>query len=284
MKYQIPKSNPNPTKFEVKPLYGLDPEEARAMKERLKWELSDAEYYLFLFRPKDRKIVQRFIPPPLKLIPKTPLMNIFIQQLTLNGGKGNDSLNYGYYESILGALVTYNGKPGFYAISIQIESDIGAMVGREMFGTAKKIGQFEHEKKGNNFSWKVMRRGITLIEASGQIMDEESDPSNILKLMESPNYHLHQNLGTPEEGYYAYPPRLMKMNTGINKLHKLRACDNVKMVFHESPFDPICLMQPIEIYAVSYMNADTFIDTISPLEDLDQEEMLPYLFAKMDPF
>ncbi len=284
MRYQIPKQNSNPTKFEIKSLYGLDAEEARAMKERMKWELTDAEYFLFLFKPIDRKIVKRFIPPPLELIPKVPLMNIFIQQLTLNGGKGNDSLNYGYYESILGALVSYKGKAGFYAISIQIESDIGAMVGREMFGTAKKVGQFEHERNGDNFSWKVMRRGITLIEASGQIMEEESDPSNIVKLMENPNYHLHQNMGTFEGSPYAYPPRLMKMNTGIKKIHKMRACDNVKMVYHESPFDPICLMQPKEIYAVTYMNADTFIDTISPLEDLDPEEMLPFLFAKLDPF
>ena len=284
MRYQIPKPNPNPTDFEIKPLYGLDMEEARAMKERLHWELSDAEYFIFLFKPRDRKMVERFIPPPLKLIPRVPLINIFVQQLTLNGGKGNESLNHGYLENITGALVSYKGKAGMFAITIQIESDIGAMIGREMFGTPKKIGQFEYEKNGSSFSWKVMRRGITLIEASGEIQDEESDAENMIKIIENPTYHLHQTIGTFSGQHYAYPPRLMQMNVVIKNVHRMHPCNDVKMVFHESPFDPMCFLQPKEICAVSYVNADTYIDTVSTLEELDSEEMLPYLFCKLDPF
>jgi len=284
MRYRIPKPNQNPTNFEIKPLYGLDPEEALAMKSRMRWELSDAEYYIFLFRPRDRQIVSRFVPPPLKLIPRVPLVSIFVQQLTLNGGKGNESLNYGYLENIIGALVTYNGKTGLYAFAIQIESDIGAMLGREMFGTAKKVGRFHYERNGDRFAWKVMRRGITIVEAGGEVMDEEADPSNVVKLIENPTFHLHQTIGGFTGANYAYPPRLMQMNVGIRKIHRLHPCDNVNMVFHESPFDPLCLIHPREICAVSYLNADVVIEAVSSLEELDQEAMLPYLFSKYDPF
>ena len=284
MRYQIPKQNPNPTEFEIKALYGLDPAEALAMNDRMMWHLSDAEYYIFLFRPRDRDMVERFIPPPLKLIPRVPLVSIFVQQLTLNGGKGNESLNYGYLENIIGAMVSYKGTPGLYAIAIQIESDIGAMLGREMFGTAKKVGQFEYKKAGDNFTWKVMRRGITLVEAGGEIKDEAVDPANVVKLIENPTFHLHQVVGSFTGSPYAYPPRLMQMNVGITKIHKLDPCDNVQMVFHESPFDPICLIHPREILAVSYLNADVSIEMVSTLQELDKEEMLPYVFAKFDPF
>jgi len=286
MKQQILKPNPNPTRFPIRPLYGLDPAEANAMSERCKWELDNAEYYVVLFFPQDKEIVKRFIPPPLKLIPRVPLVNIFVQQLTLNGGRDNDSLNYGYLENILAALVSYKDTMGVYPIAIHIGSDIGCIIGREMFGTAKKVGQFEYQRNGDKFFWKVKRRGITLIEFRGEIGDEDANPENILKIMEHPTYHLHQVIGTWACDYYAYPPRLMKMNMKVRKVHKLRACDNVEMVFHESPFDPICLLQPKEILAVSYLNADTKIieDSLETMEKLDSETMLPYLFSKFDPF
>ena len=65
MKYKIPKPNPNPTKFDIKPLYGLDPDYAHDMSTNMKWELDNAEYFVFLFKPQDREILKRFIPPPL---------------------------------------------------------------------------------------------------------------------------------------------------------------------------------------------------------------------------
>ncbi len=286
MKYSIPEPNPNPTDYEIKPIYGLDPQEAMAMRERMCWELTDAEYYIFLFKPRDKNILKKFIPPPLKLMPRVPMINIFVQQLILNGGKGNASLNYGYLENITAALVSYRGKIGMYPIAIWIGSDIGAMLGREMFGTAKKVGQFEYKKNNNDFSWKVKRRGITLIEAGGQIEEEDIDPENTRKIIENPSFHVQQTIGIPDGNHYAYPPRLMQMQIRIDDIRKLHSCTDVKMVFHESPFDPICLLQPKEISAVSYCNADLAIDfdNIKWLEDLDTEQMLPYLFSKFDPF
>ncbi len=286
MKYNIPEPNPNPTKFDIKPLYGLDPDEAHAMSTRVKWELDNAEYFVFVFKPRDKKIVKKFIPPQLSLIPKAPMINMFIQQLTLNQGRDNDSLNYGYLENILAAFVSYNGQMGLYPIAIQIGSDISAMLGREMFGTAKKCGEFDYQRNGNKFFWKVKRRGITIAECNGEISEEEIDPENVYKVVENPTYHLQQTVGSQNDQYYAYPPRLMKMQTGIRKVHKMCACDNVEMVFHESPFDPICLLQPKEILAVTYLNADTKIipESLETLENTSPEEMLPFLFAKLDPF
>lgn len=286
MKYTIPKPNPNPTSHEIQPLYGLDPDLAHDMSERVKWELDNAEYFTFLFRPIDEEIVKKFIPPQLTLSPGMPLINMFVQQRTLNGGRGNDSLNYGYLENILSAFVSYKGKIGVYPIAIQIESDMGAMLGREMFGTAKKVGQFDYQRDGDKFFWKVMRRGITIAEASGEITDTDLDHETVYNLLQNSTYHLQQTIGKLEGEYYAYPPRLMKMELGIRKIHKLKACDNVQMVFHESPFDPICLLQPKEILMVTYLNADTKIvnGSLETLEHTDPEQMLPFLFSKLDPF
>ncbi len=286
MKYNIPKPNPNPTRFDIKPLYGLDPDEAHAMSKRVKWELDNAEYFVFIFKPQDKDILKKFIPPPLKLVPRMPMMNMFVQQLTLNQGRDNDSLNHGYLENILAAFVSYKNWVGLYPIAIHIGSDIGAMLGREMFGTAKKCGQFDYQRNGNKFFWKVMRRGITIVECKGEIGEEELDTENVYKMIENPTFHLQQTIGNMKDQYYAYPPRLMKMQFGIRKVHKIQACDNVEMVFHESPFDPICLLQPKKILAVSYLNADTKIlaESLETLEDTNPEEMLPFLFSKMDPF
>jgi acetoacetate decarboxylase len=287
MKYRIPRPNPNPTPHEILPLYGLDPDVAHDMSERVKWELDNAEYFTFVFKPKDEQILNNFIPPQLKLSPGMPLISMFVQQLTLNGGRDNDSLNYGYLENIIAAFVSYNGQMGMYPIAIHIESDIGAMLGREMFGTAKKCGQFDFQRNGDKFFWKMTRRGITIAEAGGEITDADLDPESVYKLIQNPTFHLQQTVGTLQGGqYYAYPPRLVKINMGIRKVHKLKACDNVELVFHESPFDPICLLQPEEILAVTYLNADTEIvpGTLETLEDTDPEQMLPFLFSKLDPF
>jgi hypothetical protein len=175
---------------------------------------------------------------------------------------------------------------GLYPIAIHIESDVGAMLGREMFGTAKKCGQFDYQRSGNKFFWKVMRRGITIAEASGEITDVDLDQETVYKLIQNPTFHLQQTIGTLRGQYYAYPPRLMKMELGVREVHKLRDCDNVELVFHESPFDPICLLQPKEILKVTYLNADTKLvaDSLETLEDADPEQMLPFLFSKLDPF
>ncbi len=287
MKYEILKTNPNPTKYEIKPLYGLDPDESKAMAKRLRWELFNAEYYAYLFKIKDIDIIQKFLPPPLKTMTAMPLLNLFVQQLNLNDGKGNDGLNMGYYENITGAFADFNGTVGFYPIAIFIESDIGAMAGREMIGTQKKVGQFEYKKDGNKFSCKTIRRGITLVEAEGEIEPKELDSRILTELLEKPTYHLHQVMGPllgHDGPYYAYKPRLMKLWAKVNKTHSFRSMDNVKLGFHESPFDPICLLKPSEIIGAFYLKADTSISLDLEFKELDEEKMIPFLFAKYDPF
>lgn len=285
MRYTIVEPNPNPTRFPIQPLYGLEPGEADAMHKRMRWELDDAEYFIYVFKPVDRKLIQQFIPPPLRIIPGSPLISVFIQQLTLNGGRGNDSLNYGYLEHIVAALATYKGRFGIYPLAIFIESDIGAMLGRESFGTAKKVAQFEYGRGDDSFSWKVSRRGITLIEASGQFTDTPVDPNNVLKLVRCPSFHLQQIIGRLHgKEYHGYPPRLMEMTPGLREIHSIKACDDVTLAYHESPFDPICLFRPKEILAVTYMNADTSIENTGFLEDMEPSAALPFLFSKHDPF
>jgi len=284
--YEILKPKTNPTGFEIKPLYGLDPEEARAMAARVRWELFDAEYYTYLFKTKNVDMVSRFIPPPLKFVAEMPLINVCVQQLKLNDGEGNDGLNAGYLENILGAVVEYKGSIGLYPISILIETDIGAIAGREMIGTAKKVGQFEYGREGNRFSWKTSRRGIPIIEASGEVMPGEADPSGVTSLLEQPTYHLHQVMGPllgNEGPLYAYKPRLMKLWAQVDKIHSFQVMDNVSFGFNESPFDPICLMEPSEILGASYLKANTSIRIDPEFEELDADEMTPFLFSKFDP-
>ncbi|MBI2890248.1 MAG: acetoacetate decarboxylase family protein [Nitrospirae bacterium] len=285
MRYAIQPPAENPTRYPILPLYALPPQEALDMHRRLCWELGDAEYYIVLFQPHDRAFVERCVPPPLKPVPRSPLVAIFVQQLTLNGGKKNDSLNYGYLELILSTMTTYQGKLGAYPLAIFIDSDIGAMIGREMFGTAKKCGRFEYTKNGSHFSFRASRRGITLAEIEGDLVEGDLEPDNVKRVLEQPSYHIHQVIAPfGVELPYAYPPRLMQMNLGVRRIHKMRACDNVRFAFHESPFDPICLFRPKEILATTYVNADTGISTVRALEDMDPVATLPWLFSKFDPF
>ncbi|MBI2059886.1 MAG: acetoacetate decarboxylase family protein [Nitrospirae bacterium] len=285
MRYAVLTPADNPTRYPIMPLYHLESREAMEMHRRLCWELSDAEYYIVVFNPEDRKFVESCVPPPLKPVPRAPLVAIFVQQLTLNGGKGNDSLNRGYFELIVSAMATYRGKLGTYALAILIESDIGAMLGREMFGTAKKCGQFEYQKNGKRFSWKAIRRDITLAEVEGDLVDGEVDPENIRRIMEQPSFHMQQTMAPfGAELPYACAPRLMEMQLGVRRIHRIAACENVRFGFHESPFDPICLFKPREILAATYVNADTGINTVRDLEPLDPVASLPWLFSKFDPF
>jgi len=287
MNYKILDPNPNPTKFDIKPLYGLDPEESKAMAKRLRWELFDAEYYAFLFKTKNIEMVQKFLPPPLKFVSTMPLLNLFVQQLKLNDGKGNDGLNSGYFENIISAAVDYKGTIGIYPIAIHIETDIGAIAGREMIGTAKKVGQFEYKRDENKFSWKTIRRGITIAEAEGEIMPKQVDPAMITELLEKPTYHLHQIMGPllgNDGPYYAYKPRLMKLWAKVHKVHSFQSIDNIKFGFHESPFDPICFIKPSEIIGAFYLKADTSISLDLEFDELDEEKIIPFLFSKFDPF
>lgn len=284
MKHEILKKKPNPTKFPIKPLYGLDREEAIAMSERVKWEITKAEWFMFTYMPKDKAMVARFIPPPLKYLADFPLVSAFVQQRNLNGGKGNDGLNCGYLEHMIAAVVDYQGQIGTFAIAIFIESDIGAMIGREMFGTPKKVGQIDFSFQNNYFKWKTKRRGITLCEAEGQVLDETIDASNLTQLLESKSYFIHQVISNERGHYYGYKPRFMSFKSGIRKIHRISPMDDLKFGFNESPFDPICLMEPNKIISATYFKWDIGIDDVNVIDEWEDDDMLPYVFAKFDPF
>jgi len=287
MKYEITEPKSNPTKYEIKPMYGLEQEESKAMAKRVRWELFDAEYYAFIFKTENMDMLERFIPPPLKLVPTMSLLDLCVQQLNLNDGKGNDGLNAGYYENIIGAFADYKGTVGFYPFAIHIESDIGAIAGREMLGTAKKVGNFEFKRDGNKFTMKTIRREIAIVEAEGEILPKQVNSSIATSLLEKPTYHLHQVMGPilgNEGPYYAYKPRLMTLWARIDKVHAFHNIDNIKFGFNESPYDPICLVKPSELMGAFYLKANTSITLDPKYDELDEEEMIPFLFSKFDPF
>ncbi|MFW9825435.1 MAG: acetoacetate decarboxylase family protein [Candidatus Thorarchaeota archaeon] len=96
-----------------------------------------------------------------------------------------------YNEALILLNCSYKNKPGVFVFSIYVNDDVALTAGREIWGIPKKLAEIVLSQiKGNNIQGKVTRKGVTILDVSAEIMEEEPglDPKGMFENL--PFYNL----------------------------------------------------------------------------------------------
>lgn len=106
----------------------------------------------------DPGVIQSLIPEP--LVPDTiPILGIYVARLSISA-----PLAATYHEAGLVARVSFEGKPGMYFSNLYLDSAMGVVVGREIWGFPKKPAQVVYDEEGGQISAVVSLMGSPLIK------------------------------------------------------------------------------------------------------------------------
>lgn len=120
----------------------------------------DAEAINIIYETKP-EIVERLLPPPLEPF-EIPLVRVYIANFPRT--------NFGiiYKEVALLLVCKYKGEIGVYTLSMPVDNDMAMVLGRDIFGYPKKVGNIHLEKKGNNVHGWVERNGVRFVEINAK--------------------------------------------------------------------------------------------------------------------
>lgn len=116
---------------------------------------------MIIFRT-DPEVIRSLVPEP--LVPDAiPILGLYIAKLSIT------SPNPGtYMEAGLVARVAYEGNPGMYFSHLYLDSALGVIVGREIWGFPKKPAQIIYKEEDGKISTVVTLMGGTLIKTGMQ--------------------------------------------------------------------------------------------------------------------
>jgi len=100
---------------------------------------------MVLFRT-EPQIIQSLVPEPLVADP-VPVLGFYVAQLSIAAPLAST-----YYEAGLVARVTFQQKPGLYFGALYLDSPLGVVVGREIWGFPKKPSQITYNEEDGQVS------------------------------------------------------------------------------------------------------------------------------------
>ncbi|MEJ2589753.1 MAG: acetoacetate decarboxylase family protein, partial [Deltaproteobacteria bacterium] len=131
-------------------------------------EFYDAEVLTIYFETK-QEVVARLLPSPLKPA-QFPLGVAFVA----NYPKTNFGVTY--QESGLSLAAQFNGEEGVYCLAMPVTDDMALILGREVFGYPKKIGEIQLSRNENQVDGWTERHGVRFLEAKANLTGKFNDP------------------------------------------------------------------------------------------------------------
>lgn len=116
---------------------------------------------MVIFRT-DPGVIQSLVPEPLVPDP-IPILGLYVAKLSIS-----KPLAVTYHEAGLVARVSFEGKLGMYFSSLYLDSAMGVVAGREIWGFPKKTAQIAYEEEGGQISAVVSLMDSPLIKAGMQ--------------------------------------------------------------------------------------------------------------------
>jgi acetoacetate decarboxylase len=180
---------------------------------------------------------------PKPLVPNPQNIMLFINSRLFASGLGQ------YNETILGAPVAFEGKPGNYCVYLLLDHDIPIAAGREIWGFPKKLGQIKMEEKDGVLTTTVERAGITLVRAAmelSQLVKPEAGNPPLFNLKLIPSVKKDA------------PPDVMQLtSTTLENLKVYRVyTGKATLEFGTSPADPFHKIPIKGVLGGSYTNWD----------------------------
>jgi acetoacetate decarboxylase len=161
-----------------------------------KWLYDDA-HYLVADMEVDARAIARFVPRPLKLA-SPPLASVFTAWFPHNSFGSN------YREAGVFVHVVHRGKRALYCPWMIVDDDVALILGRELLGYPKKIGQIAFDLQGDEIRGVAERRGTELLRMEGTLCERIADPPPMLG---RPHRNLRASIGQALPTIVAFTPR-----------------------------------------------------------------------------
>jgi acetoacetate decarboxylase len=160
------------------------------------WLYDDA-HYLVADMEVDARAIARFVPGPLKLA-SPPLASVFTAWFP------NNSFGSNYREAGVFVHVVHRRKRALYCPWMIVDDDVALILGRELLGYPKKIGQIAFDLKGDAIRGVAERRGTELLRMEGTLCERVADPPPMLG---RPHRNLRTSIGLALPTIVAFTPR-----------------------------------------------------------------------------
>lgn len=239
----------------------------------------------------DDEVYRKLLPPGLE--PTKPVVSGFIAYFVHSGF----SLP-AYAEGALFLQCASGGVPGVYclAMPIQGESEMGILLGRELYSYPKKVARIKFYRRGDELYASVERNGITFFEIRAEI-GEANDPEKAA-LLSSPklgvDYHgfvylLDYKLecvgkdSPAMENLTFNHVKLFRQNNR-EKFYTFDRC-KIEVTLRPSEDDPWIELAPKQLIGGSYQIMETEMlgtELAKIYEGEELEQVIPHLFTRYD--
>jgi acetoacetate decarboxylase len=109
-----------------------------------------------------------------------------------------------YREAGVFVDVVHRGTRAIYSPWMLVDDDVALILGRELLGYPKKLGELTWERDGDRIRGVARRRGHDLIEMSGRLGEEIAEPPPILG---RPHRNVRSSIGLALPKIIAFTPR-----------------------------------------------------------------------------
>ncbi len=214
------------------------------------WIYRDA-YYLVADVELDPSIARRWIPRPLRLA--TPA-----RAQVFTGYFPTNTFGSVYHEAGIFIDVVHRNTRAIYSPWMLVDDDVALIMGRELLGYPKKLGEITWEHDGDRIRGVARRRGHDLITMSGTLGDRIATPPPILG---RPHRNVRSSAGLALPKVIAFTPRERVVE--VRRAHlEVQLGGSVRDPLHELGFGRIgearlhrvdlgASMLPIPVAAVS---------------------------------
>jgi len=240
----------------------------------------DAEMLTVIWETKP-EIVRRLLPPPLQP-GKRPLAVAFVASYPRT--------NFGvtYLESALFLRAVFNGEEGNYCLAMPVTNDIALILGREVFGYPKKIGNIQFNRRGKDVEGLTERHGRRFLQVRANLtgkLNAEDAPMILAEVF---------NIGTtsvvttynfkyfpaPEGNGFDYPPRLIREEVEFRP--RSIEVGEAEISMQPSEFDPWAEVEVVRTLGAVYTVGNNSMRKGKVVAETDPLAFAPYAFLKLD--
>lgn len=249
-----------------------------ARSQLLPGELYGAEALTVFFVTKP-EVIKKLLPPPLKPA-AMPLAYAFLANYPRT--------NFGvtYLESALFLAADFNGEMGLYCLSMPVTNDIALILGREIFGYPKKLGDIHLKRQGNEVEGRMERHGVRLVDVrvklTGRFNDEAALAMMKDRLLSNPNTVVFnfKYFQAPTGKGFDYNPRLVRnvLKTSRDSLEFGEA----EFTLGFSDHDPWSEIEVVKVLGATYSVGNLTMLPGTVVAEIDEAVFEPYSFSKID--
>ena len=202
--------------------------------------------------------------------PDQPRVHARVTKIDLQLGSHRHREMVGYFA----VEAKHQGRTGEYPLLIPIDLESALTISREKFGEPKKLAQISLERDGAHVSASITRRGVTIIEIIGDVVEHLPVPEPY----EATQYWI-KFLPAVSGNCFDAGPMLVQVDQ-VRSPSSVERVDG-KLVLRELASDPVVDLPVVETEYIRWTER-TASHTPKLVGPIDADAFLPYVHTRYD--